>query len=111
MTDESSVRRGGKNIFADLGYPDAETHLLKAGLAKRIDEIIAANAFSPEQSAERMGISTHDVFRLSRGQFRDISVERLMRMLARLGCEVDIVVRAPGRPATEGDILRVSAAE
>jgi len=29
-----------------------------------------------------------------KGRFRDVSVERIMRMLARLGCEIDIVVRS-----------------
>jgi hypothetical protein len=32
-----------------------------------------------------------------KGHFRDVSVERIMRILTRLGCEVDIVVRAKGR--------------
>jgi hypothetical protein len=31
-----------------------------------------------------------------RGQFRDLSVGRIMRMLARLGCELDIVVNPQG---------------
>ena len=29
-TKETSIRRGTGNIFADLGFPDADTHLLKA---------------------------------------------------------------------------------
>ena len=34
------IERGSGNVFADLGRPDAEAHLLKAGLVIRIDEII-----------------------------------------------------------------------
>ena len=33
---------------------------------------------------------------LLRGHFRDVSVERIMRVLTRLGCEVDIVVTPRG---------------
>ena len=33
---DTSIRRGTKNVFADLGFPDAETHLLKAELVTRI---------------------------------------------------------------------------
>ncbi|MCC6912652.1 MAG: XRE family transcriptional regulator [Rhodospirillaceae bacterium] len=44
-----------------------------------------------------MGVSQPDVSRMPRGQFRDVSVERIMRMLAKLGCEVDIVVKPQGR--------------
>ena len=35
-TDET-VRHGTANLFADLGYADADTHLLKAGLVRRIE--------------------------------------------------------------------------
>ena len=109
MTDDSSVTRGTQNIFADLGFPDPETHLLKAGLVRRIGEIIADNGLTQTEAAERMGLSQPDVSRLTRGQFRDVSVERLMRMLTRLGCEVEIVLREPGRPATARDILQLRA--
>ena len=41
MTDDTSIRHGSRNLFADLGYADAETHLLKARLVARIREIIS----------------------------------------------------------------------
>jgi predicted XRE-type DNA-binding protein len=41
-------------------------------------------------------MSQPDISRLLKGQFRDVSVERIMRMLTRLGCEVDIVVTPQG---------------
>ena len=40
MSDDTSIKRGSKNLFADLGYADPETHLLKAGLVRRIQDII-----------------------------------------------------------------------
>jgi predicted XRE-type DNA-binding protein len=46
------------------------------------------------QAAERIGLSQPDVSRLLRGQFRDVSVERFMRMLSSLGYDVDIVIRS-----------------
>lgn len=39
---ETNVKHGTRNIFADLNYADAETHLLKAKLANQIQEIITA---------------------------------------------------------------------
>ena len=43
MTDsgDETVMHGTANIFADLGYADAETHLLKAELVSRIQDRIA----------------------------------------------------------------------
>ena len=34
------IERGSGNVFADLGLPDADAHLLKAELVTRIDRII-----------------------------------------------------------------------
>ena len=39
-TDKIKIERGSGNVFADLGRPDAEAHLLKAKLVTCIDEII-----------------------------------------------------------------------
>lgn len=97
MSDDTKIKRGRKNVFADLGYADPETHLLKAGLVTRLRDIISESKLTQVEAAERMGLSQPDVSRLLRGQFRDVSVERLMRMLTKLGYEVDIVVRSPGQ--------------
>ena len=40
-TDETKIERSSGNVFADLELPNAETHLLKAELVTRIDEIIS----------------------------------------------------------------------
>ena len=90
----TDVVRGSVNIFEDLGYADAETHLLKAKLVSRIQGAITAQKLTQIAAAKRMGLSQPDVSRLLNGQFRDISVERLMRLLTRLGCDVDITASA-----------------
>ena len=95
--ENTSIRRGSKNLFADLGYSDPDTHLLKAQLVSWIDELIRKQKLTQTQAAGIMGLSQPDVSRLLKGQFRDVSVERIMRILTRLGCEVDIVVKQPGR--------------
>jgi predicted XRE-type DNA-binding protein len=97
IDNNKSIRQGSGNVFADLGYGDPNTHLLKAQLVSRIDEVLTEKKLTQVQAALAMGISQPDVSRLLKGQFRDISVERIMRMLTRLGCEVDIVIKAPGR--------------
>ncbi len=109
MSDDTSIKRGSKNLFADLGYADPETHRLKAGLVSRIQDIIGDSKLTQVEAAERMGLSQPDVSRLLRGQFRDVSVERLMRMLTKLGCDVDIVVRGDGKATTKGDTIHLHA--
>ena len=87
------VERGSGNVFADLGRPDADLHLVKAELVNRIDEIIGQRRLTQVQAADVLGISQPDVSRLLRGDFREYSVERLLRLLMRLGRDVDILIR------------------
>ncbi len=106
---ESSVKRGTQNIFADLGFADAGTHLLKAGLVNQIQEIVTARGLTQTAAGKHLGISQPDVSRLLKGQFRDVSVERLMRLLTRLGCDVDIVIRDPGKKSAPRETLQLRA--
>ena len=106
---ETSIVRGTKNIFADLGYADAETHLLKAELLTRIQGVISAHNLTQTEAAKRLGLSQPDVSRLLNGQFRDVSIERLMRLLIRLGCDVDITIRSHGKAATPRDTIHLQA--
>jgi len=89
------IERGSDNVFADLGLPDAEGHLFKAGLVSRIDKIIRELGLRQVEAAKLLGLSQPDVSRLLRGNFRDFSIERLLRLLTALGRDVEIVVREP----------------
>ena len=109
MSDDSIIRRGTKNVFADLGYADAETHFLKAALVTKIRAIIRENSMTQTNAAQRMGLGQPDLSRLLRGQFREVSVERLMRMLTRLGCDVDIVIRDHGKALQPHDTIHLEA--
>jgi len=95
METEEKVERGSGNVFADLGHPEAEVHLLKAELVTRIDEIIRRRKLKQVDAAKLLGLSQPDVSRLLRGNFRDYSVERLLRLLTALGRDVEIVIREP----------------
>ena len=58
------------------------------------------------EAAKLLGLSQPDVSRLLRGNFREYSMERLLRLLTALGRDVDIVIRErdserPGRLTVE----------
>ena len=108
-TSEISVERGSGNVFADLGLPDADTHLLKAELVSRIDDIIRQRRTTEAEAARALGLSRPELSRLLCGEFRMYSLERLFHFLMALGCDIDIVIR-PSRLGT-GGTLRVAAPE
>ncbi len=95
--DKMKIERSSGNVFADLGRPDAEAHLLKAKLVYRIDEIIRQRGLKQVEAAKLLGLSQPDVSRLLRGNFREYSLERLLRLLLALGRDVQIVIREPRR--------------
>lgn len=95
--DDTTIRRGTANVFADLGFPNAGTHLLKAQLMSRVQDTLQDRKLTQTEAARLTGVSQPDLSRMLKGQFRDVSVERIMRMLTKLGCEVDIVVKPQGR--------------
>ena len=90
------IERGSGNVFVDLERPDADAHLLKAELVTRIDKIIRQRRLKQIEAAKILGLSQPDVSRLLRGNFREYSVERLLRLLTALGQDVEIIVREPG---------------
>ncbi len=105
---DTRVERGSGNVFADLDHPDAAAHLLKAELVSRIDAIVRQRRLTQVEAAKILGLSQPDVSRLLRGNFRDFSMERLLRLLTALGRDVEIVVRNPR--STRGGQLSIVAA-
>ena len=94
-SDSVMIERGGGNVFADLELPEADAHMLKAELVTRIDRIIRRRGLTQVRAAKLLGLSQPDVSRLLRGDFREYSMERLLRLLTVLGRDVEIVIREP----------------
>ena len=88
---------GSQNVFADLGFPDAETHLLEARLVSVISRLIEDQGLTQTAAAERIGMAQPDVSRMLEGQFRSVSVEKLLRCILALGRDVSISIERPTR--------------
>lgn len=92
------ISRGSGNVYADLGYPDAEKMLVKAKLVRKISEIIRGKGLTQVETARILGLTQPKVSALLRGQFRGISERKLIECLTSLGRDVEIVVKdAPHR--------------
>ena len=84
---------GSGNVFRDLGLPNAEEHLVKAQLVFKIDRLMKKRRLKQVEAARLFGIRQPDVSKMLRGQFRQFSVERLLRFLVALNQDVEIVVK------------------
>jgi phage-related protein/predicted XRE-type DNA-binding protein len=84
---------GSRNVFKDIGVPNAEEHLVKAQLVFKIDAIMKQRRLKQVEAAELFGVRQPDVSKMLRGEFRQFSVERLLRFLVALDQDVEIVVK------------------
>lgn len=91
------VTASSGNVYADLGIENPEEHALKAELVRRIAGALKAQSLNQTTAAKKLGIGQPDVSKMLAGQFRQFSVERLMRFLVALGHDVKIVVEPKRR--------------
>jgi predicted XRE-type DNA-binding protein len=91
---------------AALASP-ADDHLLKAQLVRKIDALLKERGLKQVQAAEIFGVRQPDVSKLLHGDFRQFSLERLLRFLVALGQDVEIVVK-PHRQSTKAATLSVA---
>ena len=98
---------GGRNVFKDIGVPNADEHLVKAQLVFKIDTIMKKRRMKQTEVAALFGVRQPDVSKMVRGEFRQFSVERLLRFLVKLDQDVEIIVR-PHRDKHNAPTLHVS---
>jgi predicted XRE-type DNA-binding protein len=95
------------NVFKDIGIPNAEEHLIKAQLVFKIDMIMKDRGLKQVEAANLFGIRQPDISKMLRGEFRQFSVERLLRFLVALDQDVEIVIK-PHRDRNNAAALHVS---
>ena len=91
-----SKKEESKNVYEQLGFPDAEEMLVKAQLVVKIAEILKERGWSQQQAAKVLGLTQPKLSKMLRGQFRGISEIKMMDCLVRLGRAVKIVVGPEG---------------
>jgi predicted XRE-type DNA-binding protein len=68
VSDEK-IDLGGGNVFADLGFQDAEERLLKAKLATKITQLIQKKGWTQARTADRTALDQPKVSRLLAASF------------------------------------------
>ncbi len=106
MSNKKRGETGSGNVFKDIGVPNAEEHLVKAQLVFKIDTILKRRRLKQVEAAELFGVRQPDVSKMLRGDFRQFSVERLLRFLVALDQDVEIVVK-PHRSRNDAAAMQV----
>lgn len=107
---EETIIRGSSNVFADLGYPDAEERQTKLRLAHAINGIVAGRGLTQAGAAKLLGLNQPKVSALTNYKLAGFSVERLMTLLTALDRDVEIVIREAAHARGGGGRISVKAA-
>ena len=96
---------GSGNVFADLGFENADELLAKSRLVTDIAEVIRSKRLTQAKVAERIGIDQPAVSKLLRGRTEGYSIDRLIRILNSLGQDVEIKISAKPVGARRGSFV------
>jgi predicted XRE-type DNA-binding protein len=103
------IIRGSNNVFADLGFADAEERQTKLRLAVMINDIIARRRVTQMEAAKLLNVSQPKISALANYKLDGFSIERLMIFLTGLDRDVEIVVKKKPRSRREARISVVAA--
>jgi len=106
MKNRREYEIGSGNVFKDLGVRNSDEHLVKAQLVFKIAAIMRERRLKQVEAAKLFGVRQPDVSKMLRGEFRQFSVERLLRFLVALNQDVQIVVK-PHREKERAAALQV----
>jgi predicted XRE-type DNA-binding protein len=100
--------KGSGNVFADLGFDNADELAIETELLRRIIVIVRERGLSQRAAARVLGIDQPKVWALMNGKIAGFSIARLIRFLAALGHDVEIRIRPKARSRPRA-IVRVAA--
>ena len=106
---DDRIIRGTRNVFADLGYLDAEERQAKLRLAYALNQLLDERKLTQAEAAKLLGVTQPKVSALRHYKLAGFSVERLMTMLTALDRDVEIVIKRKPRSRRAARISVVAA--
>ena len=105
------IVRGSDHPFRDAGLSDPDTKLMKADLAAGIIRTLRERDLSGAQAAGLAGVTEADISRIRRADLNRFTIDRLVRILNRLDCEVQVAITLrPREHRIENEIEAASVA-
>jgi len=105
VSKKPAARDPARNVWLQLGFPDAEEHYLKAELVLRLGKAVAALGVTQRVAARRLGTSQPELSKILGGKFSEVSLERLIHFLMVLGYHIEIKIGAG--PQNKAGLVRV----
>jgi predicted XRE-type DNA-binding protein len=91
------VIRGTRNVFADLGFPDASERQAKLRLAYALNQVLQTRKVAHANAAKVLGVTQRKLTALREYKLAEFSVGHLVNLLTALDQDVEIVIRPKPR--------------
>ncbi len=96
---EFELIEGSGNVYRDLGDPEADLKHAKAVLADRIIMTLDERGLSVRKAAALTRFAAADFSRIRNADLGRFTLDRLMKMLAALDRDLQIIVHVDSRPS------------
>jgi predicted XRE-type DNA-binding protein len=95
------------NVFADLGFKNAEQELLKARLTLQIHKLLKQRGLTQGQAAKLLGTTQPQISALMGLKPVSVSIGRLLEFLNALGQDIEVTVKPAPRRRKSGTMSLV----
>ncbi len=99
MTQEQVFEHSSGNIFADLGFEDADELFTRGKIGIQVLRLLKQRNLKQREISELLGIAQPEVSHLMKGEFQRFSEGKLLNFLKRLDMEITLHLR----PRSGGD--------
>jgi predicted XRE-type DNA-binding protein len=110
IVDGIEVEISSGNVFADLELRGAEQLKIKSCLVIEIARTVRRLDLTQEEAGRRMGIAQPKVSAILRGDFSNLSEQKLMECLNRLGYDIEIRLSPAAGEIGDRTLAKVLAA-
>ncbi len=88
-----TITHGTRNVFADLGMPDAVERQTKTRLALALNDLLKERGVKQADAARLLGVPQPKISALANYRLDGFSVEKLMSFLTAMEHDVEIMIR------------------
>lgn len=104
LVKEIEFEVGSGNVFADLGFENAQEMSFKSELVRQINHTIKARNLTSQQVKDLLHIDEEMLTNLSRGRLTELTIEQLFRYLNILGSDLEVVLKSPATASGRGKL-------
>lgn|SRR3990167_7718135 len=108
MTKKIKYTESTGNVYADLGLKNPREMLVKADLARVINQIIADRELTQVAAAKILGVNQPKISAIANGRLAEFSIERLIEFLNKLDQDVEIFIHQKPRRSKRAALFTVA---